>query len=119
MRDKPVLILSPVSRTPETFGDHVRDMIESFVDKYPWAAFLLVWLLWVGGTLWEYRIHRSKQVTAGWLLLLFGVLGYAASQATALGAARWALVAIALLTGWAVIRRILRDKDPGQTVGKS
>lgn len=84
-------------------------MIESFVDRYPWIAFLVVWLLWVGGTLWEYRVHRSKQVTAGWLLILFGVLGFAVSQADALGVWKWVMAAASLLVGWAVIRFILRS----------
>ena len=117
MRDVPVGTQFQASRDPKTFKERVRNMFDTFVDKYPWAAFMLVWLLWVGGTLWEYRIHRSKQVTAGWMLLLFGVLGFAASQAGSLGVWRWVLAALVILVGWAVIRYILK-KQP-RTDGRS
>ena len=84
-------------------------MIDDLVRNYPWAAFLVVWLLWTGGTLWEYRLHRNKQVTGAWLLFLFCILAFALSTIEALGIARWFLTGAVLIFGWLVLKRVLRD----------
>jgi len=87
-------------------------MIDDLVRNYPWAAFLVVWLFWTVGTLWEYRLHRNKQATGAWLLLLFCVLAFALSTIEALGIARWFLTGAVLIFGWFVLKRVLRD-GPG------
>jgi hypothetical protein len=79
-------------------------------------AFIVVWLLWFSGAIWEYRGNRKKQTAAGWMLLLACVLAYALSSIESLGAARWALAGITLVVSWFFLKQWLKkgQQSPNQ-----
>jgi|GEM_PF-5311015 len=58
----------------------MKELIDLFIDKYPWLSLSFVWLIWFAGALWEYRTHRNKQVTSGGLFFLLCCLLFAIAQ---------------------------------------
>ena len=90
--------------------DKLTAIVTPLVGDYPWAVFLLVWLLWVGGTVWEHRMHRNKQITGVWLIFLFGLLAFVVSTIQALGVARWFVPIGVLLIGLFFTNHVLRNE---------
>ncbi len=103
----------------------MKEIIHNLVDRYPWVAFALVWLLLIGGVLLEYQMHRNKGVAAGGFFFLICFLAYAISTIDAFGIIRWLLVLLVLGIGWLAIKSFVgesnrqQNKDnSGQTTNK-
>jgi hypothetical protein len=73
----------------------IADVVISIYERNKWLEFFIFWVIWIGGAIFEYQIHRNKQVTLGWLYLCLGVLIYMLySSDDQLGIYKWGLICL-------------------------
>jgi hypothetical protein len=87
----------------------MKEFIDVIIDKYPWLAFSIVWIIWVIGTLVEYKFHKNKKVTCGWLVFLSSILIFAVTQVDIIIYFRIILSVSVILVTWVVIRYVIKD----------
>lgn len=91
-----MLVLIPSRVRQET---KLLNFIKDIFLKYPEAAVLLAWALWVLGAIWEHHGSKKHTLFGGTVLFLFALLAFWLMLVERLGFIRWILAVIILAVG--------------------